>query len=216
MKIAVKNLCKSYKKSGQKIQIIDNFSYEFEPGKLYLIQGESGRGKTTLLTMVGLLQDSDSGDILYDEERVNNIGREKQCSVRRENVGIVFQDFNLFENISVIDNVTLVWECLNKKEKQDLREKAKNVLSQFGLGERATHKPNELSGGEKQRVGLVRAILNEPAVLICDEPVSNLDKENTENIVKYIDKYCHEQNKIVLVTSHDESFRDYADEIIQL
>lgn len=168
MEIEVKDLSKLYIKSGRRIQVIDHFSYRFKQGKLYLIQGESGKGKTTLLTMIGLLQDSDSGEILYNGQKCNNIGREKQCSIRRENVGVVFQDFNLFENISVIDNVTLVWECLNKKERQAVREKAEKMLMQFGLGERAGHNPNELSGGEKQRVGLVRAIFNEPAVLICE------------------------------------------------
>lgn len=216
MKIEVKDLCKSYKKKGNIIQVIQDFNCTFEEGKMYLIKGESGKGKTTLLTMLALLQDSDSGDILFDGKKVNGIAREEQCGLRRKNIGIVFQDFNLFHGLNVIDNITMVDECIHKKNKQIIRTKAEKLLRNFGLGERIHHKPSELSGGEQQRVGIVRAILNEPSILICDEPVSNLDKENTENIVGFVDKYCHEQNKIVLVTSHDDSFGNYADRIIEL
>lgn len=216
MKVEVRGVSKSYKKNGKCIQIIKEFSHTFESGKMYIIQGESGKGKTTLLTMLGLLQDCDSGEILMDGKSIHNVSREKQCSIRRENIGIVFQDFNLFNYLSVIENVTLVWECTQAKEKEKIRQRAKELLQQFGLGDRTMHKPTELSGGEMQRVGLVRAIFSEPQILICDEPVSNLDKENTEKIVRYIDEYCHKYNKIVIVTSHDNSFQEYADEIIEL
>lgn len=216
MKIEVKDLCKTYKKKGNNIQVIRDFNCTFEEGNMYLIKGESGKGKTTLLTMLALLQDSDSGDILFDGKKVNGIAREEQCELRRNNIGIVFQDFNLFHGLNVIENITLVEECIHNKNKKAILTKAEELLHNFGLGERMHHKPSELSGGEQQRVGIVRAILNEPSILICDEPVSNLDKENTENIVGFVDKYCHEQNKIVLVTSHDNSFVNYADKLIEL
>ena len=216
MRIEVKVINKTYNKNGRNLRIIQDFSYTFQEGKLYLIQGESGSGKTTLLTLISLLQDSEDGDIFYDGRKVNHISREEQCQIRRENLGIIFQDFNLFQNLSVIDNVTMVSQCVYKNKKDDIIKKADFMLQKFGLGERAYHKPNELSGGEQQRVGIVRALLNEPPILICDEPVSNLDKENTENVVRYIDEYCHEQKKIVIVTSHDNSFEECADHIIKM
>lgn len=215
MEIIVKNISKSFAESRKKITIFDKLSYKFESGKLYLLRGESGKGKSTLLSIIGLLQDSDSGEILFDGQKVNNINREKQCTLRRENIGFVFQDYNLFDNLNVIDNVTLIGCCL-EKNKDEVIKKAEELLIQFGLKDRIKHKANELSGGEKQRVSLVRAILNSPEILICDEPVSNLDKENAEKIASYINDYCHTQNKIVIVSTHDNSFVDYADEVIEL
>lgn len=216
MQIEVRNLCKTYKKKSREIEIIQDFSYVFEEGKLYLIEGPSGRGKTTLLTLLALLQDGDGGEIFYDHVKVNHISKEEQCRIRRENIGIIFQDFNLFENLSVIDNVTLVPQCMDKKRKNEVIERAEDILEQFGLKERLYHKPNELSGGEQQRVGIARALLNDPAVLICDEPVSNLDRDNTENIIRFIHEYCHNKKKIVIVTSHDKSFTEYADYVIEM
>ena len=114
-----------------------------------------------MLTLISLLQDSEDGDIFYDGRKVNHISREEQCQIRRENLGIIFQDFNLFQNLSVIDNVTMVSQCVYKNKKDDIIKKADFMLQKFGLGERAYHKPNELSGGEQQRVGIVRALLND-------------------------------------------------------
>lgn len=216
MQIEAKNLKKSYKKKGNVIQVIRDFNYVFEEGNLYLIQGPSGRGKTTLLTMLALLQDSDTGDILYDNKKVNHLSREEQCRIRREKIGIIFQDFNLFENLSVIDNVTMIHQSMYKHKKNEIIGNATQILDQFGLKERINHKPNELSGGEQQRVGIARALLNEPSVLICDEPVSNLDRDNTENIVRFINDYCHSRKKIVIATSHDNSFMEYADYTIEM
>ena len=158
MRIEVKGINKTYNKNGRNLRIIQDFSYTFQEGKLYLIQGESGSGKTTLLTLISLLQDSEDGDIFYDGRKVNHISREEQCQIRRENLGIIFQDFNLFQNLSVIDNVTMVSQCVYKNKKDDIIKKADFMLQKFGLGERAYHKPNELSGGEQQRVGIVRAL----------------------------------------------------------
>lgn len=216
MRVEVKHLEKSYRRKKQEVSIIKDFNYTFESGKMYVIKGESGKGKTTLLTMIGLLQDSDSGEILYDGQIVSNLSNTEQCKIRRDYIGIVYQDFNLFHNLTVLDNVVLVNNCMNPREKKKNCEKATCLLEQFGLQNRIQYYPLELSGGEQQRVGLVRAIMNQPDLLLCDEPISNLDSDNCQRIVKYIDEYCHNQGKIVIVSSHDNSFDEYADEVIRL
>ena len=216
MQIIVENLTKTYRKRKEQLKIIDHFSYTFKSGKMYVIKGGSGRGKTTLLSMLALLQPADEGAIYYDDLLVSQLSNQEQCRIRRNEIGIVFQDFNLFHNLDILDNVMLVDQCMKTKDKNSLYNHAIQLLDEFGLKQRIHHRPGELSGGEQQRVGLIRAILNQPEILICDEPISNLDAENREKIVKYINEYVHTQGKIVIVTSHDASFDEFADALIML
>ncbi|HEY9059125.1 MAG TPA: ATP-binding cassette domain-containing protein [Pseudobacteroides sp.] len=216
MRVSTVKLNKSYKKKGKQIEIIKDFSYDFKPGALYQIKGESGKGKTTLLTLLSLLQKQDSGEIFFNDELVSSLNYEKKCKFRREHIGIIFQDYNLLDSLTVIDNICLLDICENKVSAKDAYKKAEEVLSLLNLSHRSHHLPFELSGGEQQRVGIARAIIKNPSILICDEPVSNLDMENSKRIVDFINDYCHKNNKLVLVTSHNEYFDDYADEIINL
>ena len=216
MRVEVKHLEKSYRRKKQVVSIIKDFNHTFESGKMYVIKGESGKGKTTLLTMIGLLQGSDSGEICYDGRIVSNLSNAEQCKIRRDHVGIIYQDFNLFHNLTVLDNIVLINNCMYPEKKSKNYEKATRLLEQFGLQDRIQYHPLELSGGEQQRVGLVRAIMNQPDLLLCDEPISNLDSDNRQRIVEYIDEYCHNQGKIAIVSSHDKAFDEYADEVIQI
>ena len=216
MVIELRNISKSYKKRKAEIPVIDNFSYCFEDGKMYLIKGASGCGKTTLLTIIAMLQNPDMGEVIYDGKLVNDLNREEQCSIRRESVGIVYQDCNLFNGLSVLDNIIFVSEHMNKKGKKAYIEEANEYLYEFGISHRAKHKPQEISTGEQQRVGLIRAVFNRPKLLICDEPISNLNKENAEKIVSYINKYSHQKGNTAIITSHNDDFDEFADVIINL
>ncbi|MBZ4669708.1 MAG: transporter [Oscillospiraceae bacterium] len=215
MNIKVSNLSKVYIKRNKRIEVIKDFNYLFESGKLYLIKGESGKGKTTLLTLLALLQNETGGEIYFDNEKVNSLNNERKCSIRKERIGIVFQDYNLFEGLTVLENIILLDVCENRWNKQEIIKKATEILDLLNLGHRATHYPFELSGGEQQRVGIARAIIKNPSVLICDEPVSNLDDENAKRIVDFINDYCHKNNKLVIVTSHNEYFDTYSDQILR-
>ncbi|WP_273319887.1 ATP-binding cassette domain-containing protein [Vallitalea guaymasensis] len=214
--IKVEHLSKQFVKKKRRINVINDFNYEFQSGKLYLIKGESGKGKTTLLTLLAFLQKEDGGKIIFNDIIVSNLKQEEKCNLRRKEIGIVFQDYNLFDNLTVMDNVVIVDVLKNKIDKEELYNKAKDIIGILGLEDRINHYPYELSGGEQQRVGIARAILKNPSILICDEPVSNLDKDNAVNIVEFIDGYCHNKNKIVIVASHDDYFDDCADYVINL
>ncbi|MCL6590266.1 MAG: ATP-binding cassette domain-containing protein [Firmicutes bacterium] len=216
MKIVLKNIMKSYNKGRKKVSIINDFSYTFDSNKLYVVKGDSGKGKTTLLTIIGLLQKEDAGEIFFDDEKVNNLTNEQKCSIRRNKIGIVFQDFNLFDSLNVIDNIILPELEGNKEKKGIALEKAKPVLDLLNISGKVTNFPFELSGGEKQRVGIARAILKDPDILICDEPISNLDDNNAKAIVDFIRNYCAEKKKLCIVTSHNAIFDQYADDIINL
>lgn len=216
MDIRVENLCKTYIKNRKEICVIDNFSYHFRQGKMYLIKGESGSGKTTLLTLLALLQNETSGNIFFDNKKVNTLNNEKKCKIRREEIGMVYQDFNLLDRLTVLENIILLDVCERMQSKQDAILQAEKTLSMLNLSHRANHYPFELSGGEQQRVGVARAIVKNPSILICDEPVSNLDGENTKKILEFINAYYKDNNKLCIVTSHDESFDRYANEIINL
>lgn len=214
MNITAKNLNKSYSIKGKQIKVIENFNYCFESGKLIVLKGESGRGKTTLLTLLGLLQKQNNGEIFFDDKLVSNLSNEEKCKIRRENIGIIYQDYNLLSGLTVLDNVILIDVCMNRISKKEAILKATNILDILGLGHRVDHHPNELSGGEQQRVGVARAIFKEPSILICDEPISNLDSENSERIVEFLDNYSHNKKKLVIVTCHNKSFDSCADDII--
>ncbi|MCT4687252.1 ATP-binding cassette domain-containing protein [Vallitalea sp.] len=214
--IKLEHLSKQFVKNKRRINVINDFNYEFQPGKLYLIKGESGKGKTTLLTLLAFLQKEDGGKIIFNDIIVSNLKQEEKCNLRRKEIGIVFQDYNLFDNLTVMDNVIIVDVLKNKIHKEEIYNKAKDIIKLLGLEDRINHYPYELSGGEQQRVGIARAILKDPSILICDEPVSNLDKDNAVNIVEFIDGYCHNKNKIVIVASHDDYFDDCADYVINL
>ncbi|MBM7613947.1 ATP-binding cassette domain-containing protein [Alkaliphilus hydrothermalis] len=216
MDLRVKNLCKDYIKNKRKINVIKNFNYHFKSGKIYLVKGESGKGKTTLLTLLALLQNETSGSIYFDDKQVNALNNEVKCQIRREKIGVIYQDFNLLDRLTVLENIILLDVCEKRKSKQEAISDAEKILEMLNLSHRANHYPFELSGGEQQRVGVARAVVKNPSILIGDEPVSNLDAENSKKIVDFIKHYCRDNNKLCIVTSHDESFDQYADEIIYL
>lgn len=216
MRIAAKNICKSYKKKKRRIDVLKDFTYEFESGKLYLIKGESGKGKTTLLTLLALLQKEDSGELYFDDTEVSALGNKAMCTLRSNEIGITFQDSNLLDGLTVLENIVLSEVCEKKMTMEEATKGAEALLESLGLSHRVHHFPFELSGGEQQRVGIARAILKNPSILICDEPVASLDDDNAKKIVDYLDAYAHEKNKLVIVTCHDPNFDGCADAIIKL
>jgi ABC-type lipoprotein export system ATPase subunit len=214
--ITVKELTKAYMKNKRKVGVLKKFSYSFESGKLYLIKGESGKGKTTLLTLLALLQKEDSGEIFFEDRLVSRLNNENKCKLRREEIGIIFQDYNLLEGLTALDNVILTEVCEKRINKLEVIKKAEEALELLNISHRQNHYPFELSGGEQQRVGIARAIIKNPSILICDEPVSNLDAENSNIIVNFLNNYCHNNNKLVIVAGHNDILDGYADEIIKL
>lgn len=219
MEIVLEHVSKSYYHKRNEIEIIKDFNYTFESGKLYLIKGESGKGKTTLLTMIALLQDQNKGEIFFDNEGITGLSSYEKARIRREKIGIIFQDYNLFNELTVLDNVMMAEILCAKNMREDaaaIRNRAKECIELLGLTKRMDIPTKFLSGGEQQRTSIARAIIKEPSVLVCDEPVSNLDADNTERIVSFLDEFCHQKGGIAIVSSHDQSFDEYADAVVSL
>lgn len=219
MEIVLDHVSKSYYHKRSEIEIIKDFNYTFESGKLYLIKGESGKGKTTLLTMIALLQDQNKGEIFFDNEGITGLSSYEKAKIRREKIGIIFQDYNLFNELTVLDNVMMAEMLCAKNVREDaaaIRNRAKECIELLGLTKRMDIPTKFLSGGEQQRTSIARAIIKEPSVLVCDEPVSNLDADNTERIVSFLDEFCHQKGGIAIISSHDQSFDEYADAVVSL
>lgn len=208
------NINKSFKTNGEMRKIISNFNHTFESGKFYLLKGSSGNGKTTLLSLLSLLQEIDSGEIYYDGKRVDNLSSSKKTSIIKNMVGIVFQDSNLLSGLNVYDNITIVPITQRTIDKTIVKSKALEILRMLQLEDKETSSVTTLSGGEKQRVGIARAIINSPKILICDEPIASLDDNNASIIVDFLIDYCKKYNKIVIVSSHSNHFDLIADEIL--
>lgn len=216
MKVKLEGIYKSYFHKRLEHCVLNDFSHTFESGRLYVIKGESGRGKTTLLSIIGLLQRPDRGSIYFDDRTVADLPERNRAQIRSDKVGIIFQDYNLFNELSVIDNVILAEVCTNKSSIKAAKMQAEKYLELLGLKGRENAPAKFLSGGEQQRTSIARALMKNAELLICDEPVSNLDENNTNHIVGFMDSFCHKDKKIAVISSHDKAFDDIADEIIEL
>lgn len=219
MEIVLEHISKSYYHKKNEIEIIQDFNHIFKSGNLYLIKGESGKGKTTLLTMIALLQSQDRGEIFFNDVPITHLSSNEKAKIRREKIGIIFQDYNLFNELTVLDNVMMAEMLCSKepsKKAASIEKRAKDCIELLGLTKRMEIPTKFLSGGEQQRTSIARAIIKNPALLVCDEPVSNLDPSNTSHIVEFMDDFCHQKDRIAIISSHEQSFDAYADEVILL
>lgn len=209
------NLSKIYVKDKKKIKVLDNINISFSKGKFYGIIGKSGAGKTTLINILGLLDNYDEGEYEIDNILSSNLTEDEKAELRMRKFGFVFQTYYLNDKLTACENV-MVPMLINKDIAKDKRkERAIQLLKQFGLEDRINHYPKELSGGEQQRVALARALANDPEVLIADEPTGNLDKENEKLIFDYL-KEMTKKDKCVIVVSHNDIINEYADKIYLL
>lgn len=219
MEIVLEHISKSYHYKKKEIEIIQDFNHTFKSGNLYLVKGESGRGKTTLLTMAALLQNADQGEIYFDDTKISSLRPREKAKIRREKIGIIFQDYNLFHELTVMENVMMAEFLCSKKprlQERMIKKRTEECIELLGLTKRMELPTKLLSGGEQQRTSIARAILKSPALLVCDEPVSNLDASNSEHIVEFLDDFCHQKQGIAIISSHEQSFDSCADEIIEL
>lgn len=213
--IRLENIYKEYKLGKESIVALNNVSVEFQEGKMYAIMGRSGSGKSTLVHILGLLDSPTSGHIYLDNKDVTNLKEDKVQEIIGQNIGFVFQKFYLNNNLTALENVILP-SLINKEITKDVRrKKAIKLLELVGLENRLNHKPKELSGGEAQRVAIARSLINNPKIIIADEPTGNLDKTSELTIFKLL-KEISKQDKIVIVVSHNELIKEYADKVYYL
>lgn len=214
MDIEVRNLVKTYVKKKNRIEVLKNFNYTFASRNIYLIKGRSGVGKSTLLSILALLDDSDSGEIIYNGNDITKMKKSEKADYRYHNIGYVFQEYNLFSALTVEENVMMAFaeDKITQKESDQIDE----ILQMIGLHERKHHKASELSGGEMQRAAIARAFVKNPSILICDEPVSNLDEDNTNEIKKILTSYVQQNDVICIISCHGNVLDEIASSIITL
>lgn len=200
--IRLENISKSFLKNGKKIDILNKINFSFEKGKLYLISGKSGAGKTTLIEILGIVKRPSDGNYYINGHDVSKLSSEQKSKLRNENIGFIFQDYYLVPTLNAIENVALPIYLKKDISNNQKYKKAKLLLESMGLGERIKHFPKELSGGEQQRVAIARALINDPEIILADEPTGSLDKENFKIVIQYLLTLANE-GKCVIVVSHD-------------
>ncbi|MEE0858357.1 MAG: ABC transporter ATP-binding protein [Acutalibacteraceae bacterium] len=208
--LSVKNLTKVY---DNRVTALNNVSIDINEGEFIVVMGHSGSGKSTLLQMVGLLDSPTSGDVIINSNNVSSLKKNKIADIRMKTIGFVFQAFHLNPQLKAYENVMLPMLINpNFKNKAEMEERAKKLIEQVGLSERAVHYPNELSGGEQQRVAVARALANDPDFILADEPTGNLDTNN-EAVIFTLLKELSKKGKGIMVVSHNDSIIEYADKI---
>ena len=198
----LKNINKIYETKVEKLEILKNINLELNTGDFISIQGKSGSGKTTLLNILGLLDSPTSGEVIYDSINVDFKKENLKNTLRNEKIGFVFQFHYLLPEFSALENVMLPALVRKKADKEIVRKKAEDYLNMVGLGGRLTHKPSELSGGEKQRVAIARAMINDPAVILADEPTGNLDVDTSQTIHDLFFKINKEKSQAIIIVTH--------------
>lgn len=214
MILKVKNLVKNYYKDNEKIEAVNNISYNFEKGKFYAIMGPSGSGKSTFLHLIGTLDTYDEGSVFINNIDVSSLDDLQLSKIRKEEIGFVFQSFYLNNNMKAYENVIMPI-MLDKNPYKDKKEKGITILNSLGLEKRVNHYPSELSKGECQRVAIARALINNPNIILADEPTGNLDSKNERNIFELLKKLSFE-GKCVIVVSHNEEIKKYADVVLKI
>lgn len=209
--IDIKYLQKSFSESNS---IIENVSLSIEEGKWYTIVGPSGTGKSTLLKCISGLLKPDKGEVLYEKTNIFNMNENARSEYRKKNIGFIFQDFKLLPHYSVIDNVML--PLIYDYPKKELYIRSEKLLESVGINNSLFARlPESLSGGEKQRVGIARALMANPKVLICDEPTGNLDIENRDNILRILIE-CKNKGQTIIIVTHDEEVAKLGDKTYKL
>lgn len=206
------NVCKEYKLGKETIKALENVSVTFENNKFYAIMGRSGSGKSTLVHIIGLLDNPTSGTIYLNNQDTSHLKEDEIQEIISQNIGFVFQKFYLNSNLTALENVMLPSLIIKNMSFAEKKKQALALLKLVGLENRVNHKPKELSGGEAQRVAIARSLINNPKIIIADEPTGNLDKES-ELVIFNLLKKISQQGKTVIVVSHNEIIKEYADKV---
>ena len=213
--IEIRDLSKVYERGKQKVEVLHHIDLDVAEGAFLALMGPSGSGKTTLLNLIGGLHRPSGGTISVGGQRIDQLGAGPLAKWRAAKVGFVFQFYNLMPMLSAQRNVELPL-LLTKLSAAERRKRAGIALQLVGLADRATHKPTELSGGQQQRVSIARAIVSDPALLVCDEPTGDLDRQSAEEVLALLRTLNRDHGKTILMVTHDPKAAGYADQTLQL
>ena len=209
-KIIVKNVSKVYGENSSKVIANDNISFEISEGEFVVILGPSGAGKSTLLNIIGGMDNASEGSINVFGKEIVGLNEDQLTKYRREDIGFVFQFYNLIPNLTVLENVELAGQIVKQPKK------ASEILKLVGLENRMDNFPSQISGGEQQRVAIARAIAKNPKLLLCDEPTGALDYRTGKNILNTLKKYSVDEKKTVIIITHNSSIAEAADKVIEI
>ena len=212
--LEAKKLSKFYKEGNEEIKAVNNIDFSIKENEKIVIYGRSGSGKSTLLNLLSGLDTYTEGQISYKNYKYDNQHR-KLTQLRKESMGFVYQFHHLLKEFSSIENVALGSMISGENKKKSL-EKAFDILDKFGLSERLNHFPSQLSGGEKQRVAMARALINKPDLIFLDEPTGNLDKDTSKEVISYLNQLADEFKSSIIVATHDPEFRNFSDKILTM
>lgn len=212
--IQLENVSREYG-DGKVVYALDHVSLRIGPGERAAVMGPSGSGKSTLLNLVCGLDEPTSGEVRIDGTNIASLDDDRRTRLRREKIGMVFQTFNLLATLTALENVALPLR-LNGASKKEANSRAKTMLEKVGLGARTMHRPDEMSGGERQRIAIARALIFQPPVLLADEPTGNLDSKTGEEILALLDALHREFNTTILMVTHNEEAARHCDRVIRL
>ncbi len=212
--IQLRAITRDFKLGGQTVQVLKGIDLDIQRGEYVALMGPSGSGKSTLMNLLGCLDTPTSGTYVLADRDVSGMAEQELAEVRNQEIGFVFQTFNLIPRQTALDNVALplVYTGIGKEERL---ERAAEVLRSVGLGDRMHHQPNQLSGGQRQRVAIARALVNKPSLILADEPTGNLDSTTSDEILKLFDEIHAAGNTLVVVT-HEEDVARHAKRVIRL
>lgn len=210
------NVSKFYEEgTGSKLQVLDNVSLTVEPGELVAVVGPSGSGKSTFLSIAGALLQASSGDVIINDIHVNQLSAKQISKLRLEHIGFILQTSNLIPYLNVLEQLLVVKNMQGKIMNAD-REYAKELLTAVGLDGKLNKYPEQLSGGERQRTAIARAFMNDPSIILADEPTASLDSKRAFDIVELIAKQVKSRNKAAIMVTHDERMLSYCDRVYEI
>lgn len=214
--LILENISKSYKQNEGSLEVIKDSSLFVKSKETVAFVGPSGSGKTTLLQICGLLDTPTSGDIYINNQNIKNLTDIQKTIVRRDNIGFVFQFHHLLPEFSILENVILPGLVKNTEKKKEIEKRAKDILDDLGLSSKIKNRPYQLSGGERQRVAIARAIINNPLIILADEPTGNLDPENADIVFNLLLKIVHNYNSSLLMVTHNIDLAKKLDRMITI
>jgi len=213
--IKFENVWKNYKLGETNLSVLRGINLEIMLGFFVTIMGPSGSGKSTLMYLLGLLDTPSEGKVYLQGQDTSNFSEDRLAEVRGKKIGFIFQQFNLLQNLTALENVMLpmIFQGISEEKR---KEKAKQLLESVNLGQRINHRPSEMSGGEQQRIAIARSLVNDPEILIADEPTGNLDSSTGKTVMEILTRLHKEQKKTIVVVTHDPNIAHYSQNVIHI
>ena len=209
------NLHKRYMNGEEELHVLKDVNIEVEKGTILSVLGPSGAGKSTLLHLLGGLDYPTQGEVVFKDKNLYTLGENERAKMRNEGIGFVFQFYHLLPEFNALENVVMPG-LIAKGETKRLELRARSLLEEMALGKRMTHRPAELSGGEQQRVAIARALINNPDIVLCDEPTGNLDSKSSERVFNLIRKLNKDRSQTFVIVTHEERIADLAHRVVRI